>query len=132
MKWFVLLLLALGVVIWLRRRSQGPAQATRAVRRELQPPAGNGAFRGVSIKPGKGACEAAKALVGTRYLQSEAPAIPLPDCTTAKCDCHYNYHGDRRTDEDRRAPYSIRTELYGSTDQPDRRSARRDRRKGPG
>ena len=42
-------------------------------------------------------CEAARALRSLRFLSSEAPRFPLPDCTRARsCTCAYRHHADRR------------------------------------
>jgi hypothetical protein len=51
----------------------------------------------VSIVPGNNGCEAALALKGRRFLSSEAPRIPLPECTLAQgCRCVYRKYADRR------------------------------------
>jgi hypothetical protein len=42
-------------------------------------------------------CEAVRALRGVRFLSSEAPHLPLPQCTQARaCTCSYRHHSDRR------------------------------------
>jgi len=54
-------------------------------------------WHAVSIVPKGACCEAALALRGTRFLSSEAPALPLAQCTTPNsCSCAYKHHADRR------------------------------------
>ena len=51
----------------------------------------------VSIVPGSPGCEAARAAKGRRCLSSEAPRIPLPECTSpGSCQCVYRKYADRR------------------------------------
>lgn len=45
-----------------------------------------------------GSCEAARSLVGTRFLSAEAPRFPLQGCDRPQCDCTYRHHPDRRMD----------------------------------
>lgn len=42
------------------------------------------------------ACPAARALDGERFLGTEAPKLPLPDCTANVCTCTFHHHQDRR------------------------------------
>ena len=62
-------------------------------------------FHAVSLKLSSGACDAAKALQGKRFLSNAAPRIPLEDCDAGKCDCRFVHHKDRRSGEDRRYPF---------------------------
>jgi hypothetical protein len=55
-------------------------------------------WHSVSIAPGPKHCEAVTKLLGTRYLSSKAPMLPLKDCTQAECSCRYRHHDDRRLD----------------------------------
>lgn len=48
------------------------------------------------------ACDAVKEIHGKRFLSSEAPSLPLPECNQ-KCRCHFKHHEDRRSDERRDA-----------------------------
>ena len=51
----------------------------------------------VSIVPGGTGCEAALALKGRRFLATEAPRIPLAECTSVQsCRCVYRKYADRR------------------------------------
>ena len=62
----------------------------------------------VSIEADLLPCEAAKRLADQRFLSSEAPPLPLPDCDRDQCDCRYEHHADRRTHEERRTPFPTR------------------------
>jgi hypothetical protein len=59
---------------------------------------GSERWHAVGIVPGKGACAAARALRGKRYLsRTEAPKLPLADCTRGReCPCTYQHFADRR------------------------------------
>ncbi len=46
------------------------------------------------------ACDAAMNLHGKRFLSSEAPDLPLPECDQT-CACKFKHHNDRRQDERR-------------------------------
>ena len=51
----------------------------------------------VSIVPAAGACEAARALKGTRFLSAQAPRMPLSECSSpGSCQCSYRKYPDRR------------------------------------
>jgi hypothetical protein len=54
-------------------------------------------FDAVEIVPSDyGACNAARALAGQRFLSNRIPKLPLPECDKAQCDCGYRHHKDRR------------------------------------
>jgi hypothetical protein len=60
-------------------------------------------WHAVSVKPGPGACSVADTGRDRRWLSREAPALPLPGCTSPeRCRCTYKHHDDRRS-MDRRA-----------------------------
>jgi hypothetical protein len=59
-------------------------------------------FAAVEIRRQSGACAAAKALGGQRFLANQAPALPLVGCTNKRCDCSFAKLTDRRTEDDRR------------------------------
>jgi hypothetical protein len=54
------------------------------------------AFHAVVVKPGRHACGAARALKGRRFLSKEAPILPLRNCDSDECECHYEHYEDRR------------------------------------
>jgi hypothetical protein len=96
-----------------------PLQATRA--RTLNP------YHAVSIQAGPRCCQAAKALTGVRFLSTEAPRLPLPQCEAGTCECKYLHHEDRRAVERRAVdggPVRSGPPFAG----PDRRRSKRDRR----
>ena len=54
-------------------------------------------WHAVSIVLQAGACAAARAIAGRRFLSSEhPPQLPLEGCTAATCTCRYAHHSDRR------------------------------------
>jgi hypothetical protein len=58
---------------------------------------GSTQWHAVSISTGRWCCEAARGLIGTRYLSQEAPRLPLRDCSAGgECACTYRHHNDRR------------------------------------
>ena len=59
-------------------------------------------FHAVSLENLSGACAAAYAIQGERFLPGTAPRIPLPECDTPKCNCLYVRHNDRRLSGTRR------------------------------
>jgi hypothetical protein len=55
-------------------------------------------WHAVTILPGPKRCAAATRVLGERYLSSEAPLLPLKECTEPDCRCRYRHHDDRRFD----------------------------------
>jgi len=85
--------LAAGVY-WRSHRPQSlpvPSRTARAAER----------FAAVEIRRGSGACQAARALDGQRFLANQCPALPLAGCPKKRCDCHFAKLSDRRTDDRR-------------------------------
>ena len=79
-------------------------------------------YPGIAIKLCPNACDAAKDLQKTRYLSGQAPLLPLPECDQPNCACKYVHYSDRRDiNEDRRHAYSMKTELYDTTGNENRR-----------
>ena len=58
-------------------------------------------YHAVSIVVPSGACSAAKALIGKRFLATEAPIFPVINCSAPSCSCRYRHHDDRREDSRR-------------------------------
>jgi len=54
-------------------------------------------YKSVSIYPGEDACPAARKFGNRRLLVSEAPALPLGNCSAASCTCRFFTYGDRRS-----------------------------------
>ena len=79
-------------------------------------------FHAVSVNVRSDCCGAAKGLKTKRFLRDEVPQLPLADCDQLSCRCRYLHHEDRRVDDDdRRAPVSLQSDLYGITGGDDRR-----------
>lgn len=58
-------------------------------------------FAAVEIRRRSGACDAARALEGQRFLANQAPTLPLVGCTSTRCECTFAKLSDRRTDDRR-------------------------------
>jgi ABC-type nickel/cobalt efflux system permease component RcnA len=118
------LLLLLAITCWMlksgRRRQPRTRMTRTAVRQETHR---SSQHHAVSINPGGCSCDAVNAVTGERYLtRAEVPNLPLLDCTSANCTCRYVHHEDRRSNQgNRRAAYSVKTELYGLDRDQDRR-----------
>jgi len=65
---------------------------------DAMPPARN--YPAVTIAMPARRCEAVSALEGKRILASQAPNLPMPDCTMPDtCRCRFRKYTDRREDE---------------------------------
>jgi hypothetical protein len=54
-------------------------------------------WHAVAIKPKGQCCDAVQAHRTARFLSSDAPRLPLPECSTSDtCTCVYKHHSDRR------------------------------------
>lgn len=104
----VLLALVLGLLVawYFVRRRGGNNEETRADRRVSGPDNDSSTYHAVSLKFDANACSAAKSIAGRRFLASEAPRVPLPDCDAADCRCRFVHHKDRRSGKDRRSPFT--------------------------
>ena len=94
----VLLLIAILVLF----RRQSTKQAARPERPRPSASETSSKFHAVSIRYAAGACNAAIAMEGRRFLSSAAPKLPLPECDAAECKCRFRHHDDRRSGKDRR------------------------------
>ncbi|MEX2496282.1 MAG: hypothetical protein WD448_09350 [Woeseia sp.] len=104
-------LLIILIAVFFRRRSRG-GHVEEARRKVSTTPGDMDApgdlrnmsdgYHAVSIQPGEKACKAARSIEGQRFLSSEAPRIPLPNCDAVDCSCRFAHHEDRRADESRR------------------------------
>jgi hypothetical protein len=73
--WLLLLGLGLMPALWsLRSRNRSASKTSRVSEHHC-----------VTIKSRAGACQAAVALKGKRFLSDEAPAFPLPECDAEQC-----------------------------------------------
>lgn len=133
-----LFLIAIPLVALVRRSaSNGPGTlglngGNPVNQSRKNPPQPRNPYRAISIMQGEAACDAAKAIGNKRFLNTDrvTPTLPLPNCDVANCTCRYAHHEDRReTQEDRRHPNMLQSELYGSTGNTNRRNRKRGRRK---
>jgi hypothetical protein len=61
------------------------------------PPRAPSHWHAVAIKPKGQSCEAVQACRTARFLSSDAPRLPLVECSTSDtCTCVYKHHADRR------------------------------------
>ena len=122
------LILLLSATYYLLRPRQGQGTTSRKVHRATRRSAQTTAkprspYQASSIRASSCGCSAVKALGKQRFLTSGAvPKLPLPECCAATCECRYVRHEDRRTSQgDRRALYSLQTDLYTAGDSAERR-----------
>ena len=73
-------------------------------------------------------CDASRALVGRKFTPEEAPKLPLADCKSTTCTCHYRRQPEQRKYH-RRMNSDRRETVRFDKERPDRR-ARKDRRRG--
>lgn len=84
-------------------------------------------FAAVSIAASSdNCCEAAKRLMGQRFLAHEAPLLRLPDCSIQNCACRYVRFDDRRQGARREIERGVTTHFRYAGD----RRASRGRRAG--
>jgi hypothetical protein len=70
---------------------------TKAKSIKLQTARASQPWHAISVLSKGETCEAVRALRSMRFLASEAPRFPLPECTRARsCTCAYRHHADRR------------------------------------
>lgn len=83
----VLLLLVVGLLIAWYFYRQGLDKPEERKERRISPALKNSSrFHAVSVKPGTYACSAANNIAGQRFLASQAPSLPLPDCDADTCE----------------------------------------------
>lgn len=112
----LILVLTLGLLLlgWkIFRRSADPVHP---VSQESQ----HHPFHCVVVEARGGGCEAARKLADMRFLASDAPHLPLPQCSEAVCNCVYHHFEDRRHHL-RRDPYVHRPHQSNAQPAQDRR-----------
>lgn len=82
------LVLGVGAHAWLRMRTDDGQ--TRAADSFAHP------YHGVTIAARGRGCDAVCSLRGRRFLATEAPLLPLSDCSQVRCTCVYEHFTDRR------------------------------------
>jgi hypothetical protein len=105
---------AATVVAYLGLRKKGRRAPVRPV-----------SYRCVGIEPPDplAACSAVKALSSYRFLPGQAPQIPLPGCTAARCSCKFVHFEDRRA-RDRRSARGQQVRSLQQLDWAERRASR--------
>lgn len=89
-------------------------------------PARKNPYQAVTVVPGLTDCEAVRALQDQQFLASEAPLLPLKDCTSSSdCDCKYEKTADRRQDERRMIDLGISNQFYSADEKRGERRGRR-------
>ncbi len=144
MEYAVIVLLVVVIAVVLLKMKSGSQQGQRpaskattqsrkvatAQQRRAATPENN--YAAVSISCPKDACQSAHTLAGQRFLSNEVPTFPLPGCDNANCNCKYVHHAARREhDEDRRAPSSLKTNLFEDSGNVERRKGRQRRTSDP-
>jgi hypothetical protein len=87
-------------------------------------------YQCVTIRPCLEACMAAAEQQDRRYLAAEVPDLPLSGCDSGECYCRYQYHEDRRENENRRFSLTQFNAIESRTGGHERRSPEKvDRRK---
>ena len=117
------LILLLGSAYWLLKSGKPGRSRPAASRR---PQSRSGKYHAVSIKYSRSGCSAVKTLKSKRFLtRGKVPGLPVANCTSETCTCGYIRHEDRRsTQGNRRAMFSMQSELYGVEGEQDRRAKR--------
>ena len=100
----MILILGLRCASWwlVRKRREGSPETSSY---KVRPKTANTQFHAVSIKYEGRACEAAKNMIGRRFLATAAPRLPLAECDVLECSCRFAHHEDRRSHKDRRSPF---------------------------
>ena len=112
----LILVMTLGLVFlgWrILRRSAEPVYSAA-----LQPQ--HHPFHCVVVEARGEACEAARTLASMRFLATDAPHLPLPECSAAVCTCVYHHFEDRRHHL-RRDTYAHRLHASNAEPAQDRR-----------
>ena len=138
MEYAAIALLVVVVAFVLLKKKSGSKRATRkkpqtrkAASNIKKSMATDNSYAAVSIRCGTDSCESAQTLAGQRFLVNEAPTFPLPGCDRSNCSCKYVRHTARRgNDGDRRAPSSLKTNLFEDSGNVERRKAGRRRDSG--
>lgn len=71
------------------------------------------------------ACPSVKELAGQRLLSTEAPLLPLIDCTSRECACIYRHYIDRRGGSRRVDEKSVINRRYGGDEKRVKQRGRR-------
>jgi hypothetical protein len=111
------------------KKAKPDRPATQAAK-STNPASKSSEFHAVAINCDDSACDAAKALLGKRFLSDEAPHLPLDDCTAPACECRFRHYADRRNPKNRRSQFSAGIGDTGVHKQEER-TGNKDRRSDP-
>ena len=98
----IIAIIILVVSILLFRRTRATTKKRPAGPDRLGKVQSDARFLAVSLENLSGACAAAYAIEGERFLAGATPRIPLPECDAPVCNCHFVQHNDRRLSGNRR------------------------------
>ena len=128
MSMIVVCVLLFSTIYWLLRSRSNKQPTPKKAQSTPRP---RSPYLATSINPGGYGCSAVEALGKARYLCSgNVPKLPLAECTSSNCTCAYVRHEDRRSSQDdRRAIYSMQTDMHGLEGGSERR-VKRGRREG--
>lgn len=112
--WVIVIACALGALAYFMMRKRKPQVPARRV-----------SYRCVGIESPDPvtACSAVKALAGHRFLSGQAPQLPVPGCTAARCTCKFVHFEDRRAGS-RRKDRGQQVRSLKSLDWAERRNSR--------
>jgi hypothetical protein len=120
------LVVAAAAGYWLViRRTRARSQPQQAKTSAALPARAGGRFGAVQIRARGGACAAARALEGQRFLAKDAPPLPLQDCTASQCSCSFTKLSDRRTEGRRLEHGGLSASLFIASNRRTRRDRRR-------
>jgi len=98
----IIAIIILVVSIFLFRRTRATTKKRPPGPDRLVKVQSDAQFHAVSLENLSGACAAAYAIEGERFLPGAAPRIPLPECDVPVCNCLFVHHNDRRLGGNRR------------------------------
>jgi hypothetical protein len=105
--------------------SRSAAAAPAEPRRAKPPSEGIDKFRGATLFPQKGACEAIMKLRGRTFADGREPKIPVPGCDRERCECQVHEVVGRR-----RGPRRVAVDRRNDVRFKEERRAGKDRREG--
>jgi hypothetical protein len=97
----------------------------------MNPATESSEFHAVAINCNDSACDAAKALLGKRFLSNDAPRLPLDECTVPTCECRFRHYADRRNAKNRRNQFAAGIGGDTGIHKQDERETKKDRRSNP-
>ena len=102
----IIAIIILVVSILLFRRTRATTKKRPAGSDRLGKVQSDARFHAVSLENLSGACAAAYAIEGERFMAGATPRIPLPECDAPVCNCLFIHHNDRRLSNNRRQSWT--------------------------